>query len=70
MWDMDNVYDLGENYSGLPTTGMTSSPCDYTNVFQNAGPNKGTPDILEKLLTNPTFKSMRSEEHTSELQSL
>ena len=27
-------------------------------MFQNAGPNKGTPDILEKLLTNPAFKSI------------
>lgn len=57
-WDMDNVYDLGENFSGIPTTGMEADPCSYENTFNNAGPNKGHPDILEKLMTNPAFKSM------------
>lgn len=57
-WDMDNVYDLGENFSGIPTTGMDADPCAYQNTFSNAGPNKGHPDILEKLLTNPDFKAM------------
>ncbi|MCD6018016.1 MAG: hypothetical protein K0S53_1137 [Bacteroidetes bacterium] len=57
MWDMDNVYGLGEDWSGIGNTNMTASPCDYTNTFQNAGPNEGHPDILEKLLTNADFKS-------------
>jgi gliding motility-associated-like protein len=58
MWDMDNIYDLGENFSGLPTTGMDADPCDYENIFEDAGPNEGHPDILAKLMTNPNFKSM------------
>lgn len=58
MWDMDNVYDLGENFSGIPTTGMDADPCAYENTFAGAGPNKGHPDILSKLMTNPDFKSL------------
>jgi gliding motility-associated-like protein len=57
-WDMDNVYDLGENFSGIPTTGMNADPCAYVNTFNNAGPNQGHPDILDKLMANPAFKSM------------
>ena len=58
MWDMDNVYDLGENFSGIPTTDMDADPCAYESTFHNAGPYEGHPDILNKLMTNPDFKSM------------
>lgn len=58
MWDMDNTYDLGENFSGLPTTGMNANPCSYESTFVGAGPNQGHPDMLKKLMTNPGFKSM------------
>ena len=53
MWDMDNVYDLGENFSGVPTTGMTADPCAYETTFAGAGPNQGHPDMVKKLMTNP-----------------
>jgi gliding motility-associated-like protein len=58
MWDMDNVYALGENYSGLPTTDMEANPCDYESTFQGAGSQEGHPDIMKKLMTNPAFKNM------------
>ncbi|MCX7767800.1 MAG: CotH kinase family protein [Flavobacteriales bacterium] len=57
LWDMDNVFNLGENFSGWQTTGYTASPCDLENNFQNAGPNMGFFDIFGKLMDNPTFKA-------------
>lgn len=58
-WDMDNTWNLGENYSGLPTTNYDSNPCDYENTFpQSAGANQGHAAILTKLMQNDTFKSM------------
>ncbi|MFN5458782.1 MAG: CotH kinase family protein [Bacteroidota bacterium] len=60
MWDMDNVYNLGENFSGLPTTSWNLDPCDYASTFPpSSGPNQGHPAILDKLMNeNDTVKSM------------
>lgn len=57
LWDMDNVFNLGENFSGWQTTGYTASPCDLENNFQNAGPNMGFFDIFGRLMQNPGFKA-------------
>jgi gliding motility-associated-like protein len=57
MIDMDNVYQLGENISGIDTIGMNSQPCTYESVYANAGADKGHADILTKMMTNPDFKS-------------
>jgi gliding motility-associated-like protein len=59
MWDMDNVYNLGENFSGLPTTSWNLDPCDYASTFPpSSGANQGHPAILDKLMTeNDTVKS-------------
>lgn len=57
MWDMDNVYDLGENFSGWPTTGFQADPCDLDVQFQNAGPDMGHLDIFNRLMENDDFKN-------------
>jgi len=57
MWDMDNVYNLGENFSGWPTTGFQADPCDLDNMFQNAGSDMGHMDIFFALMDNPGFKN-------------
>lgn len=58
MWDQDNVFDLGENYTGLPSTSFQNGPCGVLGMFNNAGPNMGHLDIFRKLMDNPTFKSL------------
>ncbi|MFL5753721.1 MAG: CotH kinase family protein [Bacteroidia bacterium] len=59
MWDMDNTWGLGQDYSGLGNTGPTGDPCDYNNAFPpGTGAQEGHPEILMKLMTNDTFKSM------------
>ena len=57
LWDEDNVFDLGQNYTGWQTTGMTASPCDVQSSYSNAGPQMGHLDILNKLLLNTDFKA-------------
>lgn len=57
LWDEDNVFGLGQNYSGWPTTNYTADPCDLQSVFSNAGPDMGTMDMLTKLMVNEDFKS-------------
>lgn len=62
LWDEDNVFDLGENYTGLPSTTFDNDPCEVLNLPQFTGPNVGSNQghvkILNKLLTNPNFQSM------------
>lgn len=56
LWDMDNVFDLGQNYSGWPTTEFDADPCDLDESFENAGPNEGHLDVYNRLMANPEFK--------------
>lgn len=58
MWDMDNTYNLGQNYSGWPSTGYNGDPCDLDAVFQNAGANMGHMDIFNALMDNDGFRNL------------
>lgn len=57
-WDMDNTFNLGQNYSGWPTTTFNADPCALSSSFTNAGANMGHFDIFNSLMDNPGFKSM------------
>jgi gliding motility-associated-like protein len=57
-WDMDNTFNLGQNYSGWSTTTYNADPCDLSSSFSNAGASMGHFDIFNSLMQNPGFKSM------------
>lgn len=57
LWDMDNTFNLGQNFSGWPTTGFTADPCDLDDNFTNAGPNEGHLDVFGRLMANEEFKA-------------
>ena len=58
LWDMDNTFNLGQNFSGWETTDFNADPCDLEDNpgFVNAGPNEGHLDMFRKLMDNPDFK--------------
>ena len=58
LWDCDNILDLGQNYTGLPTTTYTGDPCDVTSTGIGGNPDEGHIDMLEALLENPDFEEL------------
>lgn len=56
LWDEDNTWNLGQNFTGWPTTGWDADPCDLATSYSNQGPNQATMDILNKLIVVPSFK--------------
>lgn len=54
LWDMDNICDLGQNYTGLSTTNFDNSPCNVENLFNN-DPNIAHTGMWKKFFDNPEF---------------
>lgn len=56
LWDMDNVFGLGQNYTGLPDVSWQGDPCDIEGVFGSAGdPDVGHIEMLVALFENEDF---------------
>ncbi|MCH2021156.1 MAG: CotH kinase family protein [Saprospiraceae bacterium] len=53
-WDMDNVFNLGQNYTGVTNTSYMNDPCDPQSLF-TGNPNIPHMDMVNALLDNPTF---------------
>ena len=56
LWDEDNTWNLGQNFTGWPTTGWNANPCDLAGSYSNSGYWEATMDILNKLIVVPEFK--------------
>ncbi len=57
LWDLDNVADLGQNYTGWSggTGPNVNTVCNLQNMFQNSGASNGHAKIYKKLLENEDF---------------
>ncbi|MDZ4683378.1 MAG: CotH kinase family protein [Saprospiraceae bacterium] len=54
LWDMDNICDLGQNYTGLSTTTFENSPCNVEDFFAN-DPGIAHTGMWKKFFDNPAF---------------
>ena len=53
LWDMDNTFDHGTNYTGIPTMSVNADPCDPSTLSDPGG--QGHIPIWNELLNNSDF---------------
>lgn len=53
LWDLDNTFGHGANYTGLPDTGAGADPCNPENMGDVGG--QGHIPVLNALMDNETF---------------
>lgn len=57
LWDMDNTFNLGQNYTGLPSTNFDNDPCSVEDLFQN-DPDIPHTGMLNKMMENDGFRQL------------
>ncbi len=56
LWDMDNIFGLGQNFTGLPDVTWQSDPCDVEGVFGEVDDSDiGHIEMLVALFENENF---------------
>ena len=53
LWDMDNTFDHGTNYTGIPSSSPSAEPCDASTLGNSGG--QGHVPIWNEMLTNQEF---------------
>ena len=53
LWDMDNTFDHGTNYTGIPSSDPDAEPCDASTLGNSGG--QGHVPIWNEMLTNEEF---------------
>ena len=53
LWDMDNTFGHGTNYTGVPNQGVTADPCDPNSLNDPGG--QGHVPIWNEMLDNDEF---------------
>ena len=57
LWDMDNIFDLGQNYTGLPDTDFNTDPCSAEDLFPGDDEVPHS-DMFTKLMENEQFHDL------------
>ena len=58
LWDEDNIFDLGQNFSGWPTTTYNANPCDPIGGAPLGSVNVPHTTMLDSLLKNQEFSDL------------
>jgi len=62
LWDEDNILDLGQNYSGWPTTTYEADPCDPISGAPLGSTSVPHTTMLDSLLKNKEFETLYKEQ--------
>lgn len=57
LWDQDNIYNLGQNYTGVGTTSYLNDPCNPTTLFPG-DPSVPHGDMINALMADTAFEAL------------